>query len=1014
MTHAVPHTPYASSSTESYRSKLSIVLRSLLAAPIKTALWFVVISFTLVHQLRKSLIRRIGVMAATPLLAWASMATPSSLLLTLLILALTSATTKNLLLSLCRKLLATLQALQGVSAVIVWLHKASYLNLDPELYATTPFCTQSHFFPQHASYSDKLVLACPPAWQPNKPYSYASDPSHDTKSQSARAQHAPYNQPVQPLRMPFSLVTPNTLTNRGKKNPTTTRPSCHQETQTEAHAYADQGIQANLLPPAPSTDSVKTQTKALTYADQGIQANLLPPAPSTDSVKTQTKALTYADLGIQANSLPPAPSTDSVNMQAAAAAYPHDPIPQTTPPRHDAHAINPSPISSPGSPSHHLMVLSDADHSILPEQKKPESKTLNCDGNTALHTAIFLGEIRTIALLISDPDIDTNCKNTSGLSPLIYAVMKGQVDIVKTLLQSPTIELNSLCSSGHTALHYATRQPDTLILNLLLADDRIDPNQKNASGDTPLLYSVTQNFVNSVASLLQSPYTDVNTVTRNGLTALHFAVTMGKTETVRLLLTRPDTNPQLQDDYGDTPLHFAASHRDDEIMQLLLAASQTRINTADSHHRTALHIAASHESSILVQLLLSKCSIHPNATDFRDRTALHIACAQGHTETVLALLNCTRVDATLLDNTGSTALHLAVSFRHSHLVKPLIEHTPSLITAQNREQMTALHYAVLKGEAETAEMLIKRDPDCLNKRNAHRYTPLHLACTAGQMELVLRLIPSSKKYVTPESSVSNRVISHQHAVSFKKAIARVVHGDNALHLSVCHGHRDIAAVLLKLWPTGLNTPNDTGDTALHLAAYHGFTALVDLLLAQPSIQIHRTNGLGHTALDLAVNQQHDDTAKTLRTALQKETRLSKTVGDKAPALTIFTDSPATKQKSHAPRPVCLKTSDKLHTKARLLADKENRAPNVHGLPPTSGIPTKPAEYPSCLQDPVGEEPCHTTASSFTDGKPKFFALPGKNILSGSEYWSQQFPAYYPANHIKRPSSEQRNEIKRRP
>ena len=178
MTHAVTEYANTSRSIAGIRAKLSTLLRTLLAVPIKVALWFVVIPFTCVHQSRKSLIRRIGVMAATLPLSCAGMANPSLLLFTMLTLALTSATTEKLLLSLCRKLLAMLQALQGVPAAIAWLHKAAYLELGPALYAATPFSTQGHFFPKRFLYSDKLVAACPSTWQPGK--SWQKKPPHHT------------------------------------------------------------------------------------------------------------------------------------------------------------------------------------------------------------------------------------------------------------------------------------------------------------------------------------------------------------------------------------------------------------------------------------------------------------------------------------------------------------------------------------------------------------------------------------------------------------------------------------------------------------------------------------------------------------------------------------------------------------------------------------------------------------------------------------------------------------------
>ena len=91
-------------------------------------------------------------------------------------------------------------------------------------------------------------------------------------------------------------------------------------------------------------------------------------------------------------------------------------------------------------------------------------------------------------ILIDDPTLDLNARDSQGMTALHYAVQRGEAEMVKTLLAQAGIKVNLLNardSQGMTALHYAVQRGEAEMVKTLLAQAGIKVNLLNGHRRTP-------------------------------------------------------------------------------------------------------------------------------------------------------------------------------------------------------------------------------------------------------------------------------------------------------------------------------------------------------------------------------------------------------------------------------------------------------------------------------------------------------------------------------------------------
>ncbi|KAL4928775.1 ankyrin repeat domain-containing protein [Aspergillus undulatus] len=205
--------------------------------------------------------------------------------------------------------------------------------------------------------------------------------------------------------------------------------------------------------------------------------------------------------------------------------------------------------------------------------KDPTGINIRADENkTALHYAINGDHEESVALLLTVPGIDVNCRDDwHNETPMLRALdLEHRVEeIIESLLNHPDMDLR-------------------------LADD---------NGNTPLMRAAAGfSLEGLIRQMLRRNDCYVNATNRDGRTALHIAVDYGLYENVEVLLTHDGIEYDRPDNNGTTP--FMEARGNSDIMNLFFARGEIDINHRDRDGRTVLSHVAENGSVESAQILI--------------------------------------------------------------------------------------------------------------------------------------------------------------------------------------------------------------------------------------------------------------------------------------------------------------------------------------------------------------------------------------------------------------------------
>jgi ankyrin repeat protein len=168
-----------------------------------------------------------------------------------------------------------------------------------------------------------------------------------------------------------------------------------------------------------------------------------------------------------------------------------------------------------------------------------------------IHKAVFKGDLKRVAALLSDHPEQIEKKDSLGQTPLIVAVNHSKLEIAELLLANGA-----------------------------------NVNARDAQMHTPLILAMWVYNHDKMVRLLLAKGADVNLEDKWKMTALSYAAKQGQLEEAKILLAN-DANPNVVT--GASPLYFAVIGTHTEMVELLLA------NGADVNYRmggfTVLHWA---------------------------------------------------------------------------------------------------------------------------------------------------------------------------------------------------------------------------------------------------------------------------------------------------------------------------------------------------------------------------------------------------------------------------------------
>ncbi len=284
----------------------------------------------------------------------------------------------------------------------------------------------------------------------------------------------------------------------------------------------------------------------------------------------------------------------------------------------------------------------------------------DCQGNTAIHTAIRSGYDDIFSLILKR-NSTLDCHDKEGTTPLYLAVMEDRLDMASLLLKSHA-DPNISSTQGTTPLFMAAKRGyGDIVLLLLDAGAMIDVACQNAM--TPFYVAVKEGHYD-VAKRLLSKGARLDAKDRDGNSVLFAAVKGNHLELLELLIQH-HIDITVFCCQGMNVLNHAAYRNHRDIIKRLIRTGAL-INARDRNGRQALYYAASSGALESVILLIKRGAKITEATQKDDETALMAAARGGHLKIIKYLMpRVSREYVNAVDKNGNTALLSALLYCHT-------------------------------------------------------------------------------------------------------------------------------------------------------------------------------------------------------------------------------------------------------------------------------------------------------------------------------------------------------------
>ncbi len=445
----------------------------------------------------------------------------------------------------------------------------------------------------------------------------------------------------------------------------------------------------------------------------------------------------------------------------------------------------------------------------------------NKNGETALHTAIKLGDLPTSTFLCSHYTLDPNVAcQPLHMTPLHMAITHDSPNLcdafVTLLLKVPTIDVKAQNCRGKSPVELAQENDRCYLIPQLLHhgaqvdlfDSKMHEEIEKIFQDYPLLLAVFQGNVVIVEKFAK----DVDYVAFKE--AMLLAIAQGKSrEIINKLMgltNRFDGElfETLHESFIDHAHAMVARCRDKKMLKSyhfilnqlrdnferaqklkkpsvsstqammqsekpegqsspaapaspLLSAAIPRtmpvVSLTDDPHEFLLRAAREGNSERVMQALQNNARI--DVADMAGRTPLHFAVICENDALVTILLN-NGADSNKADKKGFKPLHYAALQGNVDIVRSFISRGDSVdsITPGNK---TLLHHTALANQADVAEYLLSQQAD-VNALDAERKTPLSYALQEKNPFMVLILLNCGAAFTDDEKQLLKNLLAPIH------------------------------------------------------------------------------------------------------------------------------------------------------------------------------------------------------------------------------------------------------------
>ncbi|MCJ1395570.1 hypothetical protein MMC18_008456 [Xylographa bjoerkii] len=536
-----------------------------------------------------------------------------------------------------------------------------------------------------------------------------------------------------------------------------------------------------------------------------------------------------------------------------------------------------------------------------------EIDTHNADGQTALHIAASIGNLK-VTKYLCQRGACLSSEDMHGRTPLHYAAIHNHAQITRALLSVGAKDFQEdddgkLCidyakdalvewllsfgtdlevrdpKTGYTALmHCSAENHGDSVLTLF--DDGADLEAHDEAGSTALMLASMRGNT-FIVSVLCSQCAKIDAQNDNGETALFLAAIGGHSDIVEALLIYKANIRHRNITDSHTAFVGAVLNFNWNIANLLLNAGSS-LETLDKHGCSPLGLCARsgdytavewlvHAASRGLGMILQFLIISGACTETRDHigsTALQIADAEGQIDSVNALLSA-GANMNTINIQGWSPLAETCSRGHVEITKVFLG-KGVYVDTRDAHSYTPLHRAFMDNRYECARLLLLQGANRC-PQNKDRWSPPTEAVVHGRIDMVKLLLDFGTKLETKNSSGYTALCKavtggHLNLVQLlldygAYSSPQNANGWSALAEAVVRGRTDITKVLLD-HGAGLETKDDGGYTALCRAAQSGHLDCVQLLLERGA-KTSAQNNHDWTALAEACRLQHMEIAQML-------------------------------------------------------------------------------------------------------------------------------------------------------
>ncbi|XP_071085584.1 ankyrin repeat domain-containing protein 50-like [Haliotis cracherodii] len=211
-------------------------------------------------------------------------------------------------------------------------------------------------------------------------------------------------------------------------------------------------------------------------------------------------------------------------------------------------------------------------------EKESDLSHIDKMGNNILHVACRGGHVKIVEHILSQEDIDVNCRGQYGGTPLMISAFDGHRELFD-LLVTKGADATLVCNKGNTILHVACIGGHVEMVKHIMSQGIGDVNSQNQDGTTPLKSEEQQ----GCGETLLSPGVDLSQVNNKGNNVLHLACEIGSMEIVQHVVSQDSLDINAKNSKGETATVVAKRKHHMDLYEWLVSQGGHVVSKSYKH-----------------------------------------------------------------------------------------------------------------------------------------------------------------------------------------------------------------------------------------------------------------------------------------------------------------------------------------------------------------------------------------------------------------------------------------------